>query len=458
MSEEFLFPDVGEGIAEGKLVEWKVSVGDTVEEDDVLADVETDKAVVDIPSPQAGTIKELCVEEGAMVHVGDVLLRFGEANASSQEEKTPKTKDHEVADDHERDPARGTKNVESSLTPTAPTPEEHEPLVTVDDQAHDGQGPVGDKPARVLAAPSTRRLAREKNVDLSSIQGSGPNGRVLKSDVEAAATGDQPPTSQEPQQVASKEPVSKKQTANQKQPVRDAKPASESSSSELTYDGRRKAIGKHMEVSHEIPAVTEFAQADVSELVKLRERVKPKAQEQDVKLTYLSFFAKAVCAALKRFPELNSHFSNDEIKVFDDVHLGIAVDAEQGLVVPVVREASKKSVLEIARAVDTLAAAARSDELAKQDMTGSTFSISSIGPLRVEGFTPLINTPETAILGVGGFVKRPWVVGESIKPRSVVTLSLTFDHRVVDGAQAARFLSYLVELVEDPDLLLLGGA
>ena len=473
MSEEFLFPDVGEGIAEGKLVEWKVSVGDEVAEDDVVADVETDKAVVEIPSPQAGTIQELSVEEGALVHVGDVLLKFGKPGESTKQQepaesatKDLRTTDEEVAADHKRDPARGTKKVESSLTPTAPTPEAHEPPVTVEEQSSDAPAPVTNKPQRVLAAPSTRRLAREQGVDLASLEGSGPHGRILQSDVMQAANKSlSAPASQSVATSEPAKPVAKPAPASQsptKQEVPPATPSSKqearpSASTSVSYTGRRKAIGEHMQQSNQVPTVTEFAHADVSALVELREHLKSKAASLDVKLTYLAFFSKAVCAALKKFPALNSHFLDEEISLFEDVHLGIAVDAEDGLLVPVVRDANRKSVLEIAQAIEELALRVRSNDFSREEITGSTFSISSIGPLRVEEFTPKINTPETAILGIGGIVTRPWVVDEAVVAREVVALSLSFDHRVVDGAEAARFLDYLVELIEDPELLVLGG-
>ena len=471
MSEEFLFPDVGEGIAEGKLVEWKVGVGDSVAEDQVVADVETDKAVVEIPSPRAGTIKELKFEPGDTINVGDVLLTFGEVGTSPQEQPAlvaeepaePKTKDYEVKEDHERSPERGTKKVESSLTPTAPTPEEHEPPITVQEQTTDAQGPVEQHTKRVLAAPSTRRLARERGVDLKSLQGSGPAGRVLASDVEAAASGElpakeakpsTPPVTSQKTSEAPKEPAQERQAPVAEEPASATTP---STGTRVEYSGRRKAIGKHMEASNSVPAVTEFATADATALVELREHLKDKAQQLGVKLTYLAFFSKAVCAALRKYPVLNSHFKDESITLFDDVHLGLAVDTEQGLVVPVIRGADKKSALEVAAAIESLATKARSNELSAAEMSGSTFSISSIGKSRVEFFTPMINTPETAILGIGGFKEEARVVDEEVLVRTVVPLSVSYDHRVVDGAEAARFLTYLVELIEDPELLVLGG-
>lgn len=465
MSKEFLFPDVGEGIAEGKLVEWKVSAGDSVEEDAVVADVETDKAVVEIPSPQAGVVEELCVDEGALVHVGDVLLRFSDGSSDSapvKEEsssnKEPKTKDSEVADDHRREPTRGTKSVESSLAPTAPTPEEHEPPITVAEQDTDAQGPVSSPKKHVLAAPSTRRRARELSIDISSVEGSGPNGRVLLSDLEGSSASKPKPES----------PAQKEESSNPDAPARQVQPAKKESSSKAPqstpargsssgYSGRRKAIGEHLSKTTSIPCVTEFATADVSAVIELREHLKEKASSMGVKLTYLAFFVKAVCSALRKYPQLNSHFLGDDIEVFEDVHLGVAVDTDEGLVVPVIESAERMSVLEIAQHIEELAQQARDGSIDKSKLSGSTFSISSIGRSRVEHFTPILNAPEAAILGIGGFTEKPVVVDDSVEVRSTVGFSVTYDHRVVDGAYAAEFLSFLVELVEDPEMLVLGG-
>ncbi len=209
--------------------------------------------------------------------------------------------------------------------------------------------------------------------------------------------------------------------------------------------------------AHAAAHVTEFADADVTLLYELRKHLKAKAQANGVKLTFLPFFAKAVCAALKEFPVLNSHFTDKGIQTFSDVHLGVAVDTDKGLVVPVIRDADKKSVEQLARELAVLADAARKNALKPEQITGSTFSISSIGPLRVQGFTPMLNTPENAILGIGAIRDTPWAAEGNIAVRKVVTLSLTFDHRALDGAEAARFLSRLVELCEDPELLVLEG-
>ena len=473
MSKEFLFPDVGEGIAEGKLVEWKVAAGDSVEEDAVVADVETDKAVVEIPSPQAGVVEELCVEEGAMVHVGDVLLRFSDGSSSSSSDSAPaepevasekkelKTKDSEVADDHRREPVRGTKKVESNLAPTAPTPEEHEPPVTVAEQDTNAQGPVSSPPTkRVLAAPSTRRRARELSIDISSVEGSGPNGRVLLSDLEGSSAPKQEAAAPAPTEVADKQEVAKQQVESQpeqKESSPKAPKVASSRGSSSGYSGRRKAIGDHLSQTTSIPTVTEFATADVTAVIELREHLKEKASSMGVKLTYLAFFVKAVCSALRKYPQLNSHFLGDDIEVFDDVHIGLAVDTDDGLIVPVIQAAERMSVLEIAKRIEELASQARDGSIDKSLLSGSTFSISSIGRSRVEHFTPILNAPEAAILGIGGFTDKPVVVDDVVEVRSTAGFSVTYDHRVVDGAYAAEFLSFLVELVEDPELLVLGG-
>ncbi|MFT4249968.1 MAG: dihydrolipoamide acetyltransferase family protein [Candidatus Woesearchaeota archaeon] len=451
MSHEFLFPDVGEGINEGKLVEWKVTVGDTIQEDDVLCDVETDKAVVEIPSPQAGTIQELHGKTGEVIKVGNVLVTFAEASQETQKEQAPtqeESKEEVHAPKQEKQLVKEEKPVsEEQLSSSQPSQQQ----ISKTDKTSTS--------SRVLAAPSTRRLARELGVDITTITGSGPSGRVLTGDVQSASGGGQQPSQNQP---VKEELIQKKQSApaqeeskqEAKQPVQEP---SQETSSEVSYSGRRKAIGEHVLQAAAAPTFTEFATADATAIIELRNHLKEKAEGMGVKLTYLSFFAKALCAALRKYPVLNSHFKDDSIQQFSQVSLGIAADTEKGLVVPVVQDADKKSVLEIASDISSLATKAKDNSLSREEMSGSTFSISSIGPLRVEGFTPMLNTPEVAILGIGGFQKRPWVVGEDVVAREVVTFSLTVDHRVVDGALAAKFLTYFVELVEDPELLVLGG-
>lgn len=471
---DFTFPDVGEGLHEAKLVKWHVKEGDDVNEDDILAEVETDKAVVDIPSPHTGTIKKLHVEEGGNAVVGNIFITFETAeekqDAQPAQKQTPKQTT--------RPQEQGTKRVESSLTPTPPKPEEHRPQAAAPIKNNQG---TTTSPKRVLAAPSTRRLARELKIDINTITGSGPAGRVTADDVQQAAgkTLEEPAQKQEQQPVETA-PATKPQAtpkdseAGWKPPTHPAKPSQQPTPPPKKppvqktpetptqipaehYTGMRKAIGEHMVQAASAPTVTLFARTDFTALADLREHLKEWADKQGAKLTYLPLIAKAVCGALKQHPSLNAHFVNQDITYHEDVHLGIAVDTEHGLYVPVVKHADSTSVLGIAQKIAQLAESARNTQLSKEDMQGSTFTISSIGPLRVEGFTPILNSPEVGILGVGGINEEPWAVDGELRARKICTLSLTFDHRVLDGAEAARFLTTLLVLLEDPEMLILQG-
>ncbi len=441
----FLFPDVGEGIHEGKLVHWRVHEGDVVKQDQVLCEVETDKAVVEIPSPQPGTIQTLHGKEGEIIKVGNVLVTFADATSAHASNPSAQV-------EFQRNIDRGTRKVESNLVPTPPLPHEHDPPARPIEPI---SNPALTANTHPLAAPSTRRLARELHVDLGAVRGSGPAGRIVDADVQAASGGATTHNSvQAPSQTQNSPRVQMPNTASSTQ---QAVSAAQSPGATIPYSGRRKAIGEHMMNAQQVPAVTLFAQADVSDLVALRERAKASAEGLGIKLSVLPLIARAVCEALRKHPSINSSMQNESITLSQEIHLGIAVDDPKGLLVPIIRNADRKSVLELAKEIQSLAELARANKLTLEQMRGSTFSISSIGPLRVQGFTPMINTPESAILGIGAIQDQPWVVQGAVVPRKIVTLSLTFDHRVYDGAEAARFLTTLVTLVENPDMLLLGG-
>lgn len=456
---DFIFPDVGEGIHEGKIVQWKVKEGDVVKQDQPLVSVETDKAIVDIPSPKPGTIQKLFYKAGDVAKVGTPLVTIDNGGTTI----APAPPIVQVKDaDHIRAPERGTGAIESNLVPTPPRPAQHEPalpIATAQITASNAQ--------RVLATPATRKFSRDKGVDITTVQGTGENGRVTNNDVLAAAgqsRSTQPVTQVnvnpvQPIPIAplvQATPVFQTESPTLQTRVAPAASANEVSAT-IGYAGVRKAVGEHMMVSHQIPAVTLFSEADVTNIVALRDHLKARAEKEGVKLTYLALFAKAVCAAIKRHPVVNSRLTEQGIQLFKDVHLGIATDTERGLLAPVVRNAQEKSVLDIGREIAQLAELTRTGKATREQLTGSTFTISSIGPLRVQGFTVMINAPEAVILGIGAIQDKPWVVTGEVQVRKVATFSLTFDHRIFDGAEAARFLTDLVNLIEDPELLVLEG-
>ena len=452
---DFLFPDVGEGINEGKLIAWKIKEGDTVKQDQIICEVETDKAVVEIPAPQAGVVSKLHHATGAVLKVGEPLVTFGGSSTqtpvtTSAPAYTPTLST--TTTEFKRPIESGTNKVESNFVPTLPATLEHAPSNTTVVAAVNA--PVAQ---RIIAAPSTRRLARERSISIENIKGTGSGGRVMDSDVLAASgapVAHKPPQTTTQTTAFTPTPV----TAPVTLAPTTQTPAPLLGGTSVPYSGRRKAIGDHMMLGHAIPTVTMFARADITRLMETREHLKAHAEKLNVKLTPLAFFVKGVCATLKTYPIFNSTLSGDTITLIPNENIGIAVDTPKGLVVPVVKNADTLSILEIAKQMQLVADAARANTLKVEQVRGSTFTVSSVGAGRVEGFTQILNTPEEAILGIGGILDEVRAVNGAPTVRKVVTLSLTFDHRVADGADGAKFLTTLVTMLEDPELLLLGGA
>jgi pyruvate dehydrogenase E2 component (dihydrolipoamide acetyltransferase) len=400
MAIEFKFPDVGEGITEGEIVKWRVKEGDAVKEGDTLAEVETDKAIVEIPAPAAGKILKLSAKEGERVKVGQVMCVIG---AEGEEAPAPQPA---VAQ-----PAARAAPMAAAKAPVLAPPA------------------AAKKPA--LATPATRALAKELGVDIEALTGSGEGGRVTDEDVRAAA----------------------------------AKPAAKVA---LKYDfyghlervalkGMRRTIAKHMvEAKQHAPHATGMDDADVTHLWEIREREKAVAEKKGVHLTFLPFIIKAVVAALKEHPLLNASVDEEreEIVLKKYYNISMAVDTEDGLMAPVIKHCDDKAILDIAREIERLAAAARSRKIDLADLKGGTFSITNFGSVSGTYAVPIINYPEVAILGVGRIEERPVVRSGSIVARRILPLSLTFDHRVVDGAEGARFLSKAKAYLEDPDRFL----
>jgi 2-oxoglutarate dehydrogenase complex dihydrolipoamide succinyltransferase (E2) component len=394
---EFRLPDIGEGVAEGEILKWLVKEGDIVTEDQSLVEVMTDKVNVQIPSPRAGRISKTLAKQGEVVKVGQTILVI------------------EVA---------GTQQPQAEAQAHGPVESVPARSSQVQVQA---QMPASGQIDRVLASPATRRIARELGVDITQVKGSGPSGRVTDEDV---------------RKVVGTAPTAPSQTAGEERvPLR----------------GVRKTIADRMARSiHTTAQVTHVDEADVTELVLLREAFKGSAQKRGVKLTFLPLIIKAVIPALKEFPYVNSSLDEKtgEIVLKKEYNLGIAIDTEQGLMVPVTKDAGRKDVFELAAEIEKLATKARSGELDLEEVKGSTFTITNIGAIGGLFATPIINYPEVAILGVHKISKRPVVRDSKIEPRDMMYLSLSFDHRVIDGAYAARFMNKIIDTIEDPKKLL----
>jgi pyruvate dehydrogenase E2 component (dihydrolipoamide acetyltransferase) len=413
------FPDVGEGITEGTLVKWLVKIGDEIKADQAVAEIETDKAIVEIPTSKGGKVSELYGKEGDVIKTGSIIATL--SLPGEEMPGLPEIRPQEI------------KSVE--VKPEIKLPEKTTGVP--EKTTREPEKPIG-VPSRVLATPSTRRLAREIGVDISRVVGSGPGGRVIDEDIRKFT-----------EVIPEIKPVSV---------LSEALPEIKMDEERIPIKGIRKTIGERMVKSlFTAPHVVSMDEADVTELVDLREKKKKLAEEKGVKLTYLAFILKAATVALKQHPYLNASLDaqKNEIVLKRYYNIGIAVDTPEGLMVPVIKNADRKSIMEIAKESERLAEEARTRKIKLPDLKGNTFTITNIGSIGGIFSTPIINPPDVAILGVHRIRDMPVVINDEVKIRKILPLVLSFDHRVLDGAQAARFMNTLIEHLKDPDLLLL---
>ncbi|GER89452.1 dihydrolipoyllysine-residue acetyltransferase component of pyruvate dehydrogenase complex [Dictyobacter vulcani] len=445
MTVEFHLPDLGEGITEAEIVRWLVKPGDNVIQDQEIVAVQTDKAVVELPSPVAGTVIELAVAEGEIVPVKSVLLRFSEENQES-------TSNGSQVNGHTKQSAAVTLTAAvSSLQTAAPS-------------QHNGSKQTGGQrpphPNRTLATPVARRMAREFNIDIASLTGTGHSGRVRTEDVQQAIARLNAPqeTVAATRSNGTSKPVSSNNgtatTSPAAQPVRNQEDAQ--AEERIPLRGMRRKIAENMVLSvSTIPQVASLVEVDASGLVELRKQLLPVAEAQNIKLSYLPFIVKALVQALKQYPYINACIDNErqEIVLKREYHIGIATSIPDGLLVPVLRHADRLTLL--ATEINRLAEAGRQQQLQRDELRGSTFTISNYG--NIGGFftTPIINPGEAGILGLGRITKRPWVVEDQLEVRPVLPLSFTADHRLIDGELAMRFLNTLISTLEQPQRLLL---
>jgi pyruvate/2-oxoglutarate dehydrogenase complex dihydrolipoamide acyltransferase (E2) component len=425
---EFKLPDIGEGVAEAEILKWMVKEGDGVKEEQPLVEVMTDKVNVQIPAPRTGTVSKILVKEGDVAKVGQTIVVIDEGEGGS--------------------PAIQPKPMETSSA--APTPSGQDQGARLG-ETHDQSGSGG---AGVLATPSTRRLARELGVDLSSVKGSGPQGRVTDDDVRSATAALVPPTPSRPQNAQTPS-VMTTQAEGPQQPLRQRPPAEREEVVPLR--GVRKTIAEHLAKSKETAVhVTHVDEADMSELVLLREALKGSAERKGVRLTYLPLIIKALVPAFREFPYVNASLDeqSSSIVLKRYYNMGIATDTPQGLVVPVVRDVDTKDMFQIAGEIEKLASKARDGQLTLNEVRGSTFTITNVGAIGGLFSTPIINYPEVAILGLQKVTKRVVVHDGKLEIKDMAYISLTFDHRVLDGAYAARFTSRLIDTLQDTKKLL----
>jgi pyruvate dehydrogenase E2 component (dihydrolipoamide acetyltransferase) len=419
--QEFKLPDLGEGMHEAEVVQWLIKPGDTIKLDQTMVKVETDKAIVEIPSPVAGRVAEIRIQDGQVARVGDVLVVF----------ETPANGD-------------GSKPSTSAGAASAPA------AAPASTSSPAPQTPVAKQ--RVLAAPAVRKLAFELGVDLERVPPSQPNGRVTIEDVRAYA---------EQAKVVSTPPAEQKETvqpAPQLMPPVAQKPEQPVQDERQPLTGLRKRIAEHMERSWRIiPHATAFDEVDGEALASLREALKPTAEKRGVRLTYIPLLIKLLVPLLKEFPIFNASLDDErrEIIFKRSYHIGVATASPEGLLVPVLRNADRLTLLEIASNVERLVEGARKRTLSLPELSGSTFTLNNVGSFGGSSGTPIINHPEVAILAVGRLQDKAVVRQGAIIARSMMPLALSFDHRVIDGAMAGAFLARFKELVENPQQLML---
>jgi pyruvate dehydrogenase E2 component (dihydrolipoamide acetyltransferase) len=416
MPKEFRFPDVGEGIAEGELIRWLVKEGDTVAEHQPLVEIETDKAVVTLPTPYSGTVLKLQGKPGEIIPVGTVLAVIDESGAkpmaaapSPRRDKGSVVGQLEEAPEEEPRPA-------TEMKPPVPRP--------------------GSVPSTPPAMPAVRARAKELGVDLSRIQGTGPGGRVTMEDLDRAE-GPAPAAPVKAPAVTAAGPVE-----------------------EVPLRGIRRASARHVaESASRVAAVSIFDDADVTQLEEVRQKERKVAEARGFKLTYLPFIIKATIAGLKEFPYLNASLDDarDVILLKKYYHMGIAIDTPDGLMVYVIQDADRKSILELAGQMHQLGEKAAQRKIELVELKGSTMTITNFGVIGGNYGTPIINYPEVAILGLGKITDRPVARNGQVVVRRILPLSLTFDHRVIHGAEAARFLNSVITRLEDPDRMLIEG-
>ncbi len=408
MVTQFTFPDVGEGIHEGHIVSWLVKEGDMVKEDQPLVKVETDKAVVELPSPCAGKVLKIYFQAGSIVKVGQVLIDLG-----ADGEKVKPIKEIPI---QKSAPKKG-QSVVGELEEATEVK-----LVQTEKKSQSTN-------KEIKALPSVRKMAKEQGIDLSTIQGSGKQGEILQTDLKK----DLPKASAQIQ-------ITKKYDMW-------------GYVDRIPLQGLRAQIKINMEKQASIPMVTHMDEIDVTRLWAIREKEKNKVKE--VKLTFLPYIIKAVIASLKENPLLNASLEQDAIVVKKYFNIGIATATEEGLIVPVLKRAEQKSLIDLAREIEKLSQQAKQRALDIMDLKGGTFTITNIGSIGGMHATPILNVGESAILALGKISEKPLVVKGKIQIRKVLPVSISFDHRILDGAHAALFTNKLKSYLEDPDSLML---
>ncbi|AEM68912.1 dihydrolipoamide acetyltransferase family protein [Mycoplasma putrefaciens] len=425
------FADIGEGLTEGTVAEVLVKIGDTVKAGQALYFVETDKVNSEIPAPIDGKIAKINISAGQEIKVGDIVMEIDDGSGAAVA-ATPKAEQSKAETKVEQ--------IEENASVVGATPVSNE-LITRNVQS------VSTTNKQIKATPLARKVAADLKVDLSSLTGTGPNGRILVADVKNAQAASVQTASQTPASEPSQAAVSMPQIIDVNAPL---------SWDTINMNGIRKATVKAMVKSHtEIAAFTGMKNVDITATHKMRSELKDHAASSGIKLTYLAFIIKACAKALRDMPNINARgdFANNKIQYMHNINIGIAVDTTQGLMVPVIKGADRLSLFEIAIKITELANKAKDGKLSMKEMTEATFTVSNFGSVGLDYATPIINSPESAILGVGTMTQTPMYVNGEVQPRFIMPFSMTCDHRIIDGADAGRFLIKVQEYLAKPILL-----
>jgi pyruvate dehydrogenase E2 component (dihydrolipoamide acetyltransferase) len=425
-------PEIGEGVNEGELVSWLVQPGDTIEVDQAVVELMTDKATVEVPSTVAGTVKELKFSEGDTIEVGQTIITVEEGAASASAPA----------------PAPAAESPSPTPAPQAAAAPAPTPAPAA---ANGGMATITPPPAavNVLATPSTRRLARESNVDINTIQGTGLAGRVTRDDV-VAATG--------AGAVAAGAPMVTPPSTSQVPAWTPPQGFTTGGEERVPLKGIRKKIAENMQMAKRIvPHFTLMDEADVTKLIALRSELKPEAEKMGVKVTYLPFVMKALMATVREFPKFNGMIDDaaQEIVYKKYFNVGFAADTPNGLLVPVIKNADQKTIYQLSNEIVDLATRARDGKLALDEMKGACFTITNIGSVGGTYATPIINHPEVAIFGMYKIQERPVIKDGELDVASFMNFTVTCDHRLIDGAEAARFLSAFIKRIESPGRLMM---
>jgi pyruvate dehydrogenase E2 component (dihydrolipoamide acetyltransferase) len=454
MTIEYKLPDLGEDIETGDVIGVFVSVGDTVVEDQALLEIETDKAAIEIPAPAGGTIKEVHIKEGDTIKVGQLLVTIDDGKAktkSSQVKEIAKTQDEVIEEVAE-------KEVEEEMDANPePEPQKVELNTTQDltEDSEENEIPDATEPLAknaVAASPTIRRMARELRIDINLVEGTGPGGRISEDDIRNYAPGKRSKPKSEPQ--APEPPVIEPQD------LKDKVSSDKWGNIDRTPMSKvRKLTAERLTKAWIAPHVTQYDKADITELEKLRKEFGDSVTKAGGKLTMTSIILKVIASALKAFPEFNASvdMENEEILYKKYYNIGVAVDTDRGLLVPVIKDVNKKNITKLSVELSELSEKARNKKITVNELQGGTFTISNLGGIGGTYFSPVLNAPEVAILGISRSAIEPVYIDGGFLPRLMLPLSLSYDHRLIDGADAIRFLRWIIEALEEPFKIPLEG-